>query len=127
MKKASIFLFFLLVGIAYTSFSQAPTKTDFFAGKWEISVVGTPNGDAKMVTNLIRKDGKLTGELANPADATKEKRPVTKIEENGDNIAIYFTSSQGNDVSIDLARVDGDNLKGSLMNMFEAKAKRLKE
>ena len=64
--------------------------------------------------------------MADPTDATKEKIPLTKIEESSDKLSLYFTA-QGYDVNVDLAKVDDDNLKGSLMNMFDAKAKRLKE
>ena len=41
-------------------------------------------------------------------------------------IVLYF-SAQGYDLTLDLTKVDNDNLKGSLMNMFEAKAIRVKE
>ncbi len=125
MKKVSFILFFLILGVAFNGFSQAPAPTDFFAGKWEISIAGTPNGDVKLLTNLIRKDGKLTGELVDPVDTTKPKMPITKVEEKGNNISIYFESSQAGELSIDLAKVDDDNLKGSVYN-FDTVAKRLK-
>ena len=124
MKKASLLLIVLFLGITFHGFSQTAPK-DFFAGKWEISLAGTPNGDVKFLTNLIRKDGKLTGELVNPEDAANGKRPITRVEENGDKLVIYFESSQGGEISIDLAKVDNDNLKGALMS-FDAKAKRIK-
>jgi hypothetical protein len=124
MKKASILLFALFLGITFYGYSQTAPK-DFFAGKWEISLAGTPNGDVKFQTNLIRKEGKLTGELVNSEDPTNGKRPITKVEENGDKLTIYFESSQGGEISIDMAKVDDDNLKGSLMS-FDAKAKRIK-
>jgi hypothetical protein len=126
MKKASILLFVLFLGITLNGFSQTTPPKDLFAGKWEILLTGTPNGDVKFLTNLIRKDGKLTGELADATDATKPKRPITKVEENGDKLAIYFESSQGGEISINLAKVDNDNLKGSLMDSFEATARRIK-
>jgi hypothetical protein len=124
MKKASILLIALFLGLTFQGFLQTAPK-DFFAGKWEIALTGTPNGDVKFLTNLIRKDGKLTGELVNPDNPTNGKRPITKVEENGDKLAIYFEFSQGEEISIDLAKVDDDNLKGSLMS-FDAKAKRIK-
>jgi hypothetical protein len=126
MKKASIILFILFLGIALNGFSQAAPPKDLFAGKWEILLTGTPNGDVKFLTNLTRKDGKLTGELVNPDDAANGTRAITKVEESGDKMAIYFMSSQGEEISINLAKVDNDNLKGSLMDSFEAKARRIK-
>ena len=127
MKKASIVLIILFFGIAFKGYSQTATPTDFFAGKWEVSVMGTPNGDSKMVTELIRKDGKLTGELKDPSGQNPEPFPITSIVEEANKVTLYFTA-QGTDVSLDLAKVDDSHLKGSVMNgMFDATAIRLKE
>lgn len=123
MKKVSLLLFGMFLGILTQSVAHAPT--DFFTGKWEITVTGTPNGDAKMVANFARKDGKLSGELENLADPNKEKIPVTQITESADKLSMAFTA-QGYDVTLDLSKVDDDNLKGTLMNMFDATAKRVK-
>jgi hypothetical protein len=125
MKKASLLFFFLVFGVAFTSFGQTAAPTDFYAGKWEIAVAGTPNGDVKFTTDLVRKDGKLTGELVNPDDKENGKRPITKVVENGDKISIYFDSVEAGELSIDLDKVDNDNLKGNLYN-FETVAKRIK-
>lgn len=124
MKKALFVLFVLCVSIAHGGFAQTAAPTDFFAGKWEISVLGSPRGDVKFLTNLVRKDGKLTGELVDAGDAT-DKRLITKVEESPNKLVIFFESSQGGEMPIDLAKVDDDNLKGSLMS-FEATAKRVK-
>ena len=125
MKKASIFLIALFFGIALKGFSQTATTTDFFAGKWEITIFGTPNGDSKMMAELVRKDGKLTGELKNLTDTSAPAIPITSIEEKDGGIEMAFSAS-GYDVTLPLTKVDDDNLKGQLMNMFDAKAKRVK-
>ncbi len=125
MKKVSIFLIALFLGITIKGFSQTATTTDFFVGKWEITIFGTPNGDSKMTTNLVRKDGKLTGELTNPADTSTPAIPITAVEEKEGKIEIAFTAS-GYDVTLELNKVDDENLKGSMMSMFDAKAKRIK-
>ncbi len=126
MKKVSLFLFVLMLGICFNVSSQTAPPTDFFAGKWEILIMGTPNGDGKMQANLVRKDGKLTGELVSlAADAPKEPISITKIEEGSDKVNLYFTA-QGYDVNLELAKVDDDHLKGQLMSMFDATAVRVK-
>lgn len=81
----------------------------------------------KFHTNLVRKDGKLTGELLDVTDGPNptEKRPITKVEEKGNDLTIYFESSQGGEIAMELAKVDDDHLKGSLMS-FETTATRLK-
>lgn len=125
MKKTVFLMLAFVVGIVVQGFSQTDKPaTDFFAGKWEILVVGTPNGDAKFATELIRKDGKLTGELKIAAGDAKEAIPAT-VEEAEGKITIFF-STQGYDVNIELNKVDDNNLKGTLMNMFDAKAVRVK-
>lgn len=124
MKKASIILMVLFFGITLSGMAQNATK-DFFVGKWEIVILGTPNGDSKMVTELVRKDGKLTGELKDAADTTKPAIPIISIEETEAAIDLAFSAS-GYDVTVNLEKVDDDNLKGLLLGMFETKAKRLK-
>jgi hypothetical protein len=126
MRKTGIILAFLFLGIAFKGFSQTAPATDFFAGKWEVLIVGTPNGDAKLVTELIRKDGKLTGELKDPTGQNPEAIALSDVVEEAEKMILYF-NAQGTDVSIELEKVDADNLKGSLLNMFDATAKRLKE
>jgi hypothetical protein len=123
MKKASIVLLVLFFAVINQGFSQS--ATDFYAGKWEISILGTPQGDAKLVANFTRKDGTLIGDLSDPVDTLKEKIPISKIEEDGGKITIYFSAS-GYDLNIPFEKVDEDNLQGKLMNMFESKAKRIK-
>lgn len=125
MKKVSLFLFIFLLGICVKGFSQATPPTDFFAGKWEITIMGTPEGDAKMVTELIRKDGKLTGELKDPS-GTRPVTPITKIVEEATKLTIYFDTAQAGEIPVELNKVDDDHLKGSLMNMFESTALRVK-
>lgn len=115
----------LFLGAVCTSIAQTTAPADFFAGKWEITVLGTPNGDAKLVADLARTDGKLTGQITNATDPSAEKIAITSIEEATDKITIGF-SAQGYDVTLDLSKVDDDNLKGNMMSMFDATAKRVK-
>lgn len=124
MKKVSLICLFFILAISFNTQAQTTAPTDFFAGKWEITVIGTPNGDSKMLVDLVRKDGKLTGLLSNAAEPTAEKTPVT-AEENGPLLELAF-NAQGYDVTINLKKENDDNLKGSLMGMFDANAKRVK-
>jgi hypothetical protein len=137
MKKVSIVFVVLFFAVMANTFAQtatattpAPTavakdSTDFFAAKWELSIIGTPGGDKKMLANIVRKDGKLTGDLGDPAEPDKEKIAITSIEEVANKITLAFTTS-GYDVTVDLEKVDADNLKGQLLGMFETKAVRIK-
>ena len=125
MKKAGIVLIILFLGTAFKGYSQTATSSDFFAGKWEISIVGTPNGDSKLVTELTRKDGKLVGELKDPSGQMAEALPLNSVLEEGTKVTLYFTA-QGTEVSLDLSKVDDGHLKGSIMSgMFDASAIRV--
>jgi hypothetical protein len=96
-------------------------------GRWEILVLGTPNGDSKLVTELTRKDGKLTGELKDPTGQNPESFPITNIAEEGNVMTIYFTA-QETDVNLAPEKADENHLRGSVMNgMFDANAVRVKE
>ena len=100
------------------------TTADYFAGKWNIIVMGTPGGDAKMTFVLERKDGKLTGAVQ---DSTgKEMSKITQIDEKDKTITAAF-KAQDYDVTVTLEPVDDDHVKGSLMGMFDAKGVRVKE
>ena len=126
MKKVSVILMALILGLATKGFSQAAASNPFFEGKWEFLVVGTPQGDIKFTTELLRKDGKLTGELSTPADANAPKIAITSIDESAEGIVIFFSAS-GYDLDLNLTKVDDTNLKGMMFNMFEAKGLRVKQ
>jgi hypothetical protein len=80
-----------------------------------------------MVTDLVRKDGKLTGELKDPS-GTNPAMPITKVEEEpGKKITIYFDTAQAGEIGVELAKVDDDHLKGQLMGMFDSTAVRIKK
>ena len=104
--------------------AAATTTTDYFPGKWNVIVKGTPNGDAKMTFVIERKDGKLGGAVQ---DSTgKELTKITSIEEKDKTITAAFTI-QSYDVTLTLEPVDADDVKGSLMGMFDAVGVRVKE
>lgn len=126
MKKLVALVFVLMSLCSATSFAKLPDPTDFFAGKWKFQVLGTPNGDATFSTDLVRKDGALTGILKIEGDTAAEPIQIAKVEDDKDKVVVYFTI-QGYDVNLELTKVDSDNLKGSLMGMFEAKGVRVKE
>ena len=137
MKKVSFVLFVLFFSVMANTFAQTATATppavastpaapaaDFYAGKWEVIFLGTPNGDAKLIATFTRKDGKLEGELKDASDDKAEAIPVTSVEEGTDKFTFGFTA-QGYDLVVELEKVDDDNLKGMMMNMFETTAKRI--
>lgn len=112
----------VLLGLISTFTAKAQNK-DFYAGKWEVLVYGTPYGNVKRFFIMERKDGKLVGTVQ---DSTgKEKIDITSIEEKNKKAAINYTT-QGYDVTLAVEPVDNDHIKGSLAG-FNATGIRRKE
>jgi hypothetical protein len=125
MKKSILFfagIFFLLLSVGANA--QAKTGADYFVGKWNVVVAGTPNGDAKMPVTLELKDGKLTGYM--PAPDQGEPVKFSKVEEKENSVTVYFTSG-GYDVYLMLEKKDENHVTGSLMDMFDATGDRVIE
>jgi hypothetical protein len=125
MKKVSLLfagLFFLLLSTAVHA--QSKTGADYFQGKWSVLVKGTPNGDAKMVFVLEKKDTVMTG-IAQDSTG-QEISKISGVELKDTNIALYF-NAQGYDVNLVMNEKDDDYVTGSLMSMFDAEGERAKE
>jgi len=124
MKKITLFLSgvfaFLLISVS----ASAQTAPSFYAGKWDILVKGTPNGDAHLMFNLTEKDGKVDGTFTDPE--SKKDVPLTKVETADGKITLYFTVT-AYDVNLTLEKVDDTHVKGSLMAMFDATGERVKD
>jgi hypothetical protein len=124
MKKTGLVTMLAVAAFMLSSRAQAQSKTDYFPGRWKVTIYGTPNGDAAMIFQLERKDGKLTGTVRDSTD--KEMSKLTKVDETDSSVNMFFTT-QGYDVNVFLKPVPADSVKGNLMDMFDAKGIRLKE
>jgi hypothetical protein len=123
MKKLSL-VFTVAIGLLMSLTVKAQTKPDYYPGKWNLVIMGTPQGDAKMTVVIERKDGKLTGAFQ---DSTgHETGKITQFDEKDKTATIGF-NAQGYDVTITLDPVDDDHVKGSMLGMFDAKGTRVKE
>lgn len=125
MKKVNLLfkgIFFLL--LSFNVNAQSKTGADYFAGKWNIVVKGTPNGDAKMIFVLENRNDSIAGAVQ---DSTgKEMTKITSTELTDSSLTIYFTA-QGYDVNLALTKKDDDHATGSMMGMFDADADRIKQ
>lgn len=124
MKKLR-FIFPAVLALFLCVNAKAQTRpTDFFPGKWMVSVAGTPRGDVKMIFVLERKDGKLAGAVQ---DSTgKEMTKITSIEEKNNTISAYFNVHEI-DLMLQMEEVDNDHITGNMLGMFYAQGVRLKE
>lgn len=124
MKKTSIFLIVFFFGIIINGFSQTSTTSDFFVGKWEITILGTSSGDSNIKLELKLVEAKLVAELIGAKDGDFK---IEEVWQEADKLMIDFSVS-GMAPRLELEKVDSNNLKGSLMSgRFDAKAIRMKQ
>ena len=124
MKRLTILTGFLSLVLSFNAQAQSKTGADFFAGKWNVLITGTPYGDLKRVYILEKKDNGLAGTVL---DSTgKEISKCSKIEVKDNEATLYYTAF-GNDVSIVLTKKDEDHVTGRAMGMFDAKGERIKQ
>ncbi|WP_374948867.1 hypothetical protein [Mucilaginibacter sp.] len=103
---------------------QAKAQTSaFYAGKWDVLVKGTPQGDVHLKFALADSASTIKGTYTDP-ESNKEM-PLTKTELKDGKLNLYFTIQQY-DLSLALAKKDDDNVTGSLMGMFDAAGVRVK-
>ena len=125
MKKLHVFITGVFLILLVSVNLKAQEKTDYFIGKWNIFVAGTPNGDVKFILSLERKDGLLTGTVNDEA-TNAEISKVTKVEEKDQTITAYFFA-QGYDLTLYLDKKDDTHVVGNLSNMFDATGERITE
>jgi len=114
-------IFLLLIGLNVNG--QSKTGADYFAGKWNVLISGTPYGDLKRIYVFEKKESSLSGIVQ---DSTgKEIAKCSKVELQDNQVTLYY-QAMGNDVSVTLARKDEDHISGSALNLFEAKGERIK-
>lgn len=125
MKKLHAFITGVFLMLLVSVNVKGQDKTDYFIGKWNIFVAGTPNGDVKFILSLERKDGLLTGTV-NDVVTNAEISKVTKVEEKDQTITAYFFA-EGHDLSLYLDKKDDTHVVGNLLNMFDATGERITE
>ena len=123
MKLSKLFFAFIVCMAFYVS-AGAQTNIDYFLGKWNVAILGTPQGDAKVLFKFEKVDGKIQGSVLD--STAKEISKITEIKEKDKTVTGAFTAS-GYDLTFELTPVDQDNAKGNVMGMFDAKAVRMKE
>jgi len=119
MLIVGMFLFLFSIGLH----AQTPSA-DFFVGKWDVLVTGTPSGNSHTTLKLERVEGKLSGDFTSPNEKAIK---LSKVEEKADEITVYFTSSNGYDVYLLLKKKDETHVTGTMMDMFDASGVRIVE
>lgn len=126
MKKMLAGLVALCLSLVFNTVqAQTQVKNDYFVGKWNVMIAGTPNGDATLLFDLNRKDGGVVGTISDSTGKT-ELSKVDKIEEPDEKTIVLYFHIEGYDVNLRLEKKDADKVEGSVMGMFDAKGERVK-
>jgi hypothetical protein len=124
MKKIkSLLIALVLVTVTFAAKAQTSTAA-YFAGKWNVLLKGTPDGDHKMVFIIENASDSLSGVIQDSTGAEISK--ISSIEQKENEITVYF-NAQGYDVNVVHDKKDDDHATGSLMGMFDVDAERIKE
>jgi hypothetical protein len=126
MKKLSCFVVGLLfLAFSFNAHAQSKTGADFFAGKWNVMITGTPYGDLKRLYILEKKDNGLAGIVMDGATG-KEVSTCSKVDVKDNEVTLYYTSI-GNDVNIVLTKKDDDHVTGKALGTYDASGERVKQ
>jgi len=122
MKRSGLLITGLFLFIfAMSVNAQTKTGYDFFAGKWNVIIVGAPQGDVKMVVNFEKINNAVSSSLKDSTGI--DLYQVTNTAIDNDQAIITFIGSQG-DVPLVLKKKDETNITGDIMGMFEVEGKR---
>ena len=95
----------------------------YFMGKWNATAKGTPNGDVTIPVKFESKEGKIKGTFVDPE--SKEEKAMSNVELDGAALKMSF-SVMGYDITITITKKDDNTATGSLMDMFDVVAVRVK-
>lgn len=95
----------------------------YFMGKWNATAKGTPNGDVTIPVKFESKEGKLVGTFVDPE--SKQETAMTSVVIEGAALKMSF-SVMGYDITITITKKDENTATGSLMDMFDVEAVRVK-
>ncbi|QHS59190.1 hypothetical protein [Chitinophaga agri] len=125
MKTVQTFFLACAFIVALSSCARAQSKSgaDYFSGKWNVLVKGTPQGDSRMIMHLENKEGKLAGAIQDTTGNQIAK--IDSVSVASEELTVYFNAS-GYDVYMNLKKKDEDHAAGGLLGMFDAVADRVK-
>lgn len=124
MKGILTLLTAVLFSITGLNAQTTSTPESFLEGKWSVFVKGTPQGDVTMPVRFEVKEGKLKGYYTD-LESKAEKPMDTAYFENEKYVMGFVV--MGYDLKFVMAKKTDDSMTGSLMDMFDVEATRVKE
>lgn len=126
MKKLNTFVAGLvLLLLSFQIHAQTKKGADYFAGKWKVSIPGTPLGDLKRLIILEKKDNGLTGVVKDDATGN-EIAKISKVDVKDNEVTIYYHANDL-DVVLVMTRKDDGHATGNVLESYPLEATRVKE
>jgi hypothetical protein len=122
MKKANLLLTALFLILISFSLQAQEKPSDFYLGKWDVLIQGTPSGDIRLLINIEEKDGSMAGTISSEGT---EGTKADKIMTNENSATVYWFAA-GYDVYLTMNRKEENKVDGNLMGMFTAIIERVK-
>lgn len=122
MKKTFLIITLIILFASQITFARE-NNTDFFLGKWNCTIIGTPNGDAKLVLKIEKTDAGLVAFIIGE-DGKSLK--VDRIETKTNAITVYWFA-EGYDVYMTVTKKEDGKVEGELMSMFTVKIEKVEE
>lgn len=122
MKKAFLIIAGIILFASQITFAQE-NNADFFLGKWNCTVIGTPNGDAKFVLKVEKNETALAAFIISE-DGKSQK--VDRVETKTNAITVFWFA-EGYDVYMTLTKKEDGKVEGDLMSMFTTKVEKVVE
>ncbi len=125
MKKVNVFFAAMLFVFLSAGVNAAEdTGFDYFKGKWDVLIKGTPNGDVNMVIVFDKIDDKVAGSIQDYEGNDVLEVTSARIEPEWASVNFF---AEGYDLTITLRKKDKDNVTGDMMYMFDVEGKRIIE
>lgn len=126
MRKISMILTGMFLLLSVFTLQAQDKEGEFFIGKWNVLVEGTPSGDSNMIVEFKRNEA---GEIVGTNGDEKNETPAikfTRVEAKGETVTAYWVA-QGYDVYLFFEKISDNEIEGSLMDMFDASGTRITE
>ena len=125
MKKINfLFRIFFFLVLSTGTFAQSKPGADYFMGKWNVLVKGTPSGDVRIIFLLEKTNDSIAGVVQDTTG--NEISKISRVELTDTSANVFFTA-QGYDVNLMMNKKDSDHVTGSLIGMFDAEGERVKK
>lgn len=93
---------------------------EYFIGKWDVNIKGTPGGDSKLIVNLKIQEGEVSGTVTKEDGIVK----ISEIKERGDSLILQFKHRMFN-VDLLMKKLDKNHCSCKLVDMFEGSSIRI--